>query len=332
VSGQIDYRPKDLLGYWFQSGHGLVEPGEEPQEIDITAFPAGAIAGQVLNVDGTPAADNVSVGIQGVLRTKTFTQAGGFDQNIKVDGQGRYFINPLPLAGSYVVTAARGHTIQWSPVALNDAQPTNNVTLQLPRTTAVEGTIVDPQGRPLPQFAFSLAFSGPPIEKVRHSWGNSWEEYADYNGHFRFDDLSVDVGQYALEIRPRRDFCALRVPLPRAGKPVTVQLQRGLVIEGQLLDNDTNLPVQGAELFAMTTDALPGNAALCEAEGLTDAEGRFRFSNLEDRSYGINNRSFGGMEFPPDQTWKPGKNPIVLRVPVPEGSSFKPQKKKGGTP
>ena len=338
VSGQVHYQPNELLGYWFQGSHGLIEPGEGPQEITVAAMPAGAIAGQVLNEDGTPAADNILVGVQGVANTNTKVfgtsgagaSSGGFGTNVSVDDHGRYFITPLPLGGSYVVTAARGHTFQIAPFTLDDAQPTVNITLQFPHTTTVEGTILDPQGRPLPRFPCDLQFSSRGIRGL--SSGRSSSSYSDAKGHFRFADLSVGVGQYALDVRPRRDFCPVHVPLPLDGKPVTVRLQRGLVIEGQILDSDTELPVPGVELYAMTADDSPGNAAFCEAEGLTDAEGRFRFSNLEDRPYGINNRSFGGVKFPPDQTWTPGSKPIVLRWPVPEGSPLKPHAKKAKSP
>ena len=76
------------------------------------------------------------------------------------------------------------------------------------------------------------------------------------------------------------------MPLALDGKPVTVRLDRGLVLEGQVVDDANDMPIVGAEMYAMPVDFQPGDFG-CEAEGLTDEQGMFRFSNLDDREYRI---------------------------------------------
>ena len=297
--------------------------------IDVHVLPAGAIAGQVLNADGTPAIDNVSIGNYGVRVTKQETRTGGFGQPFTADEKGRFFITPLPLDVTYTVSATRGYTVQLSaPIQLDAAHPTASVSLQFPPTASVEGTLLDPEGKPLPGVAYGLGFSSPG-KQGGHGWGGDMA--TDGWGRFRLAGLSVGVGHYSLDFNPRRDFRPVRVPLSLDGTPLTVQLHRGLVIEGQVVDEATGKPVKGVELYAMPSNFREGDY-LCDAEALTDAEGRFRFSNLDDRSYKIWSRSQAQVKNENDQTWDPGDKSVVLRLTIPEGSPLKSQQKQGPAP
>lgn len=322
--GPLIYKPKGLLGYWFEAVHTpRIEPGEAPLEITVPVVPAGAIAGQVLNSDGTPAIENISMGVTGKYVSPTATRYGGFVQeNINDDAKGRFFASPLPLGGTFTVTVQRGHTVQVSsPIQLDATHPMVKLTLRLPPTAAVEGQVLDPDRRPMARFAFSLGFS-PPKGRGEKSWGGNLA--TDREGRFRIADLGVGVGKYSLTSNPRRDYRLLRVPLPLDGKPVTVQLQRGLVLEGQLVDDATGRPIMDAEMTARPSPFQPGDFVY-NAEDLTDEGGRFRFSNLDDRQYRISNRSGLQSAQPGEPTSMPGKKPIILRVTVPEGSPLKPQ-------
>jgi protocatechuate 3,4-dioxygenase beta subunit len=325
--GTLMYEPKGLLGYWFEDVHDTrIESAKEPLEISVPVMPAGAIAGQVLDADGKPVSERISVGVTGELSLPKSTRSGGFGaDNIAPDAQGKFFAGPLPLGGRYSVAATRGHTVQGSsPILLDAAHPTVKLTLRLPATTAVEGKVLDPNGRPIARLAFGLGFS-PPKGPGGNSWGG--DIGTDDEGRFRIADLGVGVGTYSLTFTPHRDYCPTRVPLPLDGKPLTVQLQRGLVLEGQLLDEATDRPIAGAEVYAWPDNFQPDDFG-CEAEALTDSHGKFRFSNLQDRSYGINNRNgLGPMKIPPDRSWMPGEKQVVIRVSVPEGSRLKPTAK-----
>ena len=103
-----------------------------------------------------------------------------------------------------------------------------------------------------------------------------------------------------------------------------MQLLRGFVIEGQVLDDKTGWPVPGVELYVMASDILTDHPVR-EAEKLTDSRGRFRFSNLENRSYKINFRNGPVLESRFKPEWKPGDGFITFRVSLPEGGKFKPR-------
>ena len=323
--GHLYYQPKGLLGYWFQEASIRIDPGTEPIALDVPVLPAGAITGQVLKSDGSPATDNIYVGVQGVLQHENTTTSGGFGaDNIKVSADGKFFITPLPLNGSFTVCASSGYNLQLSePITLDDAKPMANITLRLPRTTGAEGVVLDPEGKPAASLPFEIGFSDP-LRNYNRGWSGGLGFNTDKQGRFYIDGLSVDVGQYSLEFNPRRDYRPLSVSLPRDGKPISVQLLRGYVIEGQVLEDKTGWPVPGVELYALASD-LSTDHPIREAEKLTDSRGRFRFSNLENQTYRINIRNGPVLESRFNPEWKPGDGFITFRVSLPEGGKLKPR-------
>ena len=325
VSGQLVYSPRGMLGYWFEEARRRVEAGDGPLEISVPVVPAGAIAGQVLNTDGTSAVADASVSPNGVWRSKTRGYSGSFGSGpVNVDDKGRFFITPLPLDGTYKVLAMRGLTMQVSsPITLDATHPTTNITLRFPSTITAEGQVLDPEGRPQGRWRFILEFFSAP-EQPLHSWQITG---TDKEGRFHFPDLSVGVGHYVLDFNPPRDFRSLRVPLPLDGKPVTVRLQRGLVLEGQVLEVGTNRPVPGERVFLALAERNAGDSAYFHAEAKTDGEGRFRFNTLDDRPYKIYTTD-GQQSSPGYQIATPGQESHILHVTLREGSPLKPQEKK----
>jgi len=86
------------------------------------------------------------------------------------------------------------------------------------------------------------------------------------------------------------DYVPIRVPLHFASEN-EIRLDAGHVLTGQVLD-ESGKPVPGIEVYAMRSDLdlTPGAINAFEAEAVTDAEGRFRFSNLPDDRLDIHAR------------------------------------------
>lgn len=325
--GGLSYESVGLIGYWFETVWTRVEPGKGPQTITVPVLPAGAVAGQVLDADGKPANEKVTVSVTGELKIPHGTRFGGFgDGDIKPDAKGRFFATPLPLGGKYSVKAQRGHTVQVvSPVLLDAAHPTKKLTLQLPPTTAVNGVVLDPEGQPLARIPLKLEFlSNGDSPANRQSCGWSEGLKSDVEGQFRISDLGVGVGKYSLEIEPNRDFCPAHVELPLDGKPVVLRLKRGQTLTGQLLDDATGRPIAGGQVVAYPTDH---RSPSCSAEGLTDQQGKFRFSNLDDREYQFCGSNGLDPVNPTASAWRPGQTSVTVRVKIAEWSDFKPQPK-----
>ena len=311
VGGSLIYSPKGMLGYWFEAARRRVEPGDGPLEIAVPVVPAGAIAGTVLNTDGTPAVEDACVFPDGVWKSKTRGYSGNFGIGpLKVDDKGRFFITPLPLDGTYNVVAMRGLTVQLSPpVVLDAARPTTNLTLRFPSTTFAEGQVLDPDGQPQGRWRFDLGFYSK-AKRQLYGWGIAG---ADKEGRFHFPDLSVGVGQYVLDFNPPRDFRPLRVPLPLDGKSVIVRLQRGLVLEGEVLELGTDRPVPGERVFLGPADRRAGDSDYFHAEAMTDGKGRFRFNTLDARPYKIYTTD-RQQTSPGYQIATPGEKAAVLHV------------------
>jgi 5-hydroxyisourate hydrolase-like protein (transthyretin family) len=322
VSGHAFYSAKGMMGYWFDDRHITVDPGDGPLEIVVPVIPAGAVKGSVLNADGSPVTDNIQIHAKGSVNLAESSRSGDFANNINVNGSGKYFISSLPLDGDYTVYATHSHLIQFAGFHLDSAHPIADITLRLPVKTTVEGTIVDPEGRPLSNVDFGLVFNATP-ELNLASWGSNTNQ----EGRFHFTDLSAKVGQYSLAFAPKSSYRPLRVALPLDGKPVVVKMQRGLVLEGQALDAATGLPVPGVEVWALPAECKIGDQG-CNAEGVTDQEGRFRFSNFEDRPYHLNVRNCVLEQLTPAQPQpdiRGGDKNVVIKVTLPEWCKLKPR-------
>src|SRR5690606_31963529 len=97
--------------------------------------------------------------------------------------------------------------------------------------------------------------------------------------------------------------------LRKDGQPLVIRAERGRTIEGVLLDQ-AGRPVLGVELYA--TIAEPEDRHVrCEAERLTDKDGRFRFSNLPDAVMRI---GAVGVQLTEDRQFRPGVADATLHV------------------
>ncbi len=220
--GRITFGPKEMVGYWFAPSGREVKPGKEPLTVKIPVLPAGAVKGQVLNGDGSPATKSVWIRARGSVKTAEFQQTGLFAWDINVDGRGRFLISSLPLEGEYTVYATQGHLVQFAgPLRLDGTEPIADLSLTLPRAAEVEGTVVGADGRPMADYGFSLCFYSSPEEKLC-----DWKVKTDGEGRFRFADLGAERGAYSLVFAGKGDDGGQRVPLALDGKAVEVKLPR----------------------------------------------------------------------------------------------------------
>ena len=327
VGGEMIYSPLGLIGYWFdwEKSGGKIDAGEGPLEIDVPLFPAGAIAGRVIDADGKPVDHAATVEIRGYKEPSMppFLQYGDFTNypmSISVDHQGRFWFNPLPFDWIYQLCLRCGHIVCYSStIELNGSAPTAEVTLTLPRTASVEGRVTDNDGKPL----------AIPCELSLHTnaiyggggAGHGFPFQTDRGGRFRFDDLGVGIGQWSIYFTPQRDYQPLRVELPLDGRPIEARLEPGFVLEGTILDDGSGDPVAGIKLTAIPWPPNPGSVS-CKAEAATDEKGRFRFSNLGDRPYWI--MAWGGPQLIPAEgaervTWRPSDlTEVIYRAKIPE--------------
>ena len=298
VGGSFHYQPQQIRGYSFQPEHvSNVPPGKEPWEIRVPLIPAGAIAGRVLGIDGKPVADKVFLGLRATESSKRTEGRLGRLGTIPYNNgsmhvnpaDGRFLIAPLPLGCTYVVKADRGLGANFcvsEPIELDEANPVQKLELRLAAGKTAHTQLVGPEGKPLAGISVSLRLSG--VSGASEDWSGS-NVSTDEQGWFRFPDLVPEAGEYSVRVNPRRDYQPAQAKLNPGGPPTIVRLKRGYVIEGRVVEVTTGRPVPDEEVYAWPERRDVGYSP-SEAETPTDAEGRFRFSNLAKGGYELNVR------------------------------------------
>ncbi|SIO01851.1 Signal transducer regulating beta-lactamase production, contains metallopeptidase domain [Singulisphaera sp. GP187] len=327
VPGHVAYRSASVIGYWFPSDRFDIEPGTEPKEVEVPGVPAGAIVGQVLDPAGQPVVESVSIGYAAVEMPSELKGVPIRGSQNDVAVQGRIFLSPLPIGGTYVVVASQGHNKQVSrPVKLDGTRATERVEIRLAKPATASGRVVGPDGQPLRGMPVKLNLTHPQA-------GTSWDPplLTDREGRFRFDDLNAEIGPYRAVLDLRKDYQPGEANLNPGGRPIEIRLKSGHLVAGRVLDAATGWPIPGVELYAHLPEWRVGERYAYEAEGRTDAQGRFRFSNLPDRPVSLNDRS--GLRWqPPDGSRRvePGRGvTLEIRANLPTWSSLKPVKPAG---
>ncbi len=246
VPGYVSYRPQSVLGYWFKDGVVDIEPGTEPKTIEVQGVPAAGIVGQVFDPDGKPAAANLDLGCSAVEKPPALKNESINLNNIRTDAQGRFFLSPLPIGGTYVVVAAQGHNKQVSrPVTLDGTKAIERVELRMTKPVVGSGRVLGPDGKPLRGVPVTLRLDHPQA-------GTSWSPptLTDAEGRFRFDDLSAEIGPYKVSLDLHKDYQPAEAKLNPGGAPVEIHLRAGHVVEGRVLDATTGWPIPGVEMYA----------------------------------------------------------------------------------
>ncbi|MCA9080869.1 MAG: carboxypeptidase regulatory-like domain-containing protein, partial [Planctomycetaceae bacterium] len=291
-----------MVGFWFSEQDvdfpDFVEWAEEPLEVTIPCYPAGGVTGIVVDDSGKPQ-PNVGISYKTKLRVPKEQSPGGQDKvyfinepgNLKTDAQGRYFATPLPLGTEIQFAAVRNFFVDIAPqeIQLTAAEPAAQLRLELGPRVDLQLKVVDEQGRPVPGMPVDLNFKHP-----AHSHGWSPAPATDATGVVTFRDCNRRlVEHYIASVAPQQNYLPVRVPL-RADRTPVLQLERGQILTGTVLD-EQGLPVPGMEVYAHVSPRSAEYAVYYDAEQVTDAEGKFRFSNLPTGPLEIGARGFKGL-------------------------------------
>jgi beta-lactamase regulating signal transducer with metallopeptidase domain len=334
VPARMHYQVRSMTGYWCKDGDVEITPGAGAQIVEIPVAPTGAIVGQVLEADGKPA---VGVGQPFerdiILECRTVEELPGVAvgsspvNNVRPDAQGRFVMSP-PLGGTYQVVARRGYSLQVSPPVRPDrTKPPVRVEIRLSRGVAGEGRVVGPDGQPLAGVLVGLQIVNPFPGTGSMGWS---PEATDRDGRFRFDGLSAGTYDYRVGVNPRKEYQPAEARLRPGGPPVEIQLRRGHVVEGRILDAATDRAIPGISLLAIRLDQQPGESVVFEAESKTDELGRFRFSTLSQGWFRLHDRS--GLKWDVPQvfeTYADHAKPIEIRATMPGGNTQNSNRPRG---
>jgi hypothetical protein len=220
VPGFVTCTAENVVGYWFKDVLERVTPGEGTWEKEIPVVAAGAIRGVVLNADGSPAAQSVRVGARSKEVPSTVDLDSVNVNNIEVDGQGSFFISPIPLGGEYLVRAGRGFELAISESVRVDAEQTSpTMSLRFGPTGSATGRVLRANGTPAANVPVALEFRHPEA-----GTGFSPALLTDTEGQFRFDGLSMDIGEYWVTVGLRIQQKVVEERLNLDGEPIQIRL------------------------------------------------------------------------------------------------------------
>jgi protocatechuate 3,4-dioxygenase beta subunit len=250
------YRPKTIRGLEVKDG-GTADGGAVVLESGLE------VRGTVRDEEGTP--------IRGAAVEAHFFEEGReLSSRGATEAEGRFRLRGLPPGETEIRAEARGYLEER---LTNVETGVDDVSIVLARQASIEGQVVDAAtGRPVPSFEARARIDR---EALRGRGGDRHERAQatarDPEGRFRIDGLRP--GTYVVEVvargykTARRD----RIEAGPSTAQVSFDLERGLSLEGTVVDADDNRPIVGAtvEVFGLPAVA-------------TDPEGRFRLEGLEE--------------------------------------------------
>ncbi len=331
VPADVTVGPKGTVGYWFAEHRQKIDMDEHPCVLTLPVVPAGSIFGQVLNADGS-VGENVHVSVivveQSPLIEKNRVDTNDINQSLSVSG--KFNLTPLPLGGTYVVTANHGSSYVLGPeITLDEKNPIQQVNLRLADGLPVSGQVMDPEGNPIRNIKVELSYSTP----FKSSFDGPFA-MSDEQGRFDFEAVNPDVlGSYSLNVREAAGWQPYRAEA-QPGQPVVVALKRGGIVTGVVLDNATGYPVPNVSVYATgehyeSIDQNNWHLYMLKAESETNQHGEFRFSNLPaGRRYNLNVGGGADLVDPRKPVAVVGdqKEPVTLRIKIRERSQLKPRK------
>ena len=325
--GKVGYDNDGVTGYWFSEKSEIQVPyAEDPFVITIPAILAGSIYGEVFEADGSKA-DNVLVAVVAVEKSplmgdSPFLHVEGKNTASEGEPDARYVISPLPLGGKYVVITHKKHLYMVSEqIVLDETGPIRRLDMTLPEGRAFEVRIVDENGKTMPSVPVKLGYDTP--------WNHGFSReaiYTDTQGKLVIERFNPSVpGSYSVVVKDLAGYRPVRKKIVNTQEPLEIKLEKGHVVTGIVVDDDTGRPIPGVEVYALPVDfSLPEPTTYLDADQATNQQGRFRFSTMAMRKYQLHVRSGRLMNPRGSEVVTVGQaEQVILRVKLRQSSAIK---------
>jgi hypothetical protein len=207
--------------------------------------------------------------------------------SVSSDGRtGRFLITPVPLGGKYRIVASHSETGNNARtisdlLTIDAKQPIHEVTLKLPPGQTLAGQVVDRDGRPVAGAGLSLDWASP----YSHGFSGGTQN-TDAEGRFDFQRVNGDLpGELSVHVRPTQRHPGKQVAVKvDFGRPMRIVLEEGQSVSGVVIDSETGRAIAAARISAGPVD-WPAGSYRGTVSTVADVQGRFRFDNLEKRTY-----------------------------------------------
>jgi protocatechuate 3,4-dioxygenase beta subunit len=256
-------------GYIDGAADGVRAPGEEP--VVVVLRPAATISGRVVDARGRPVPE---AAVRPSFRARL--PGTGFFQAVTADDQGSFELTGVP-PGLVALEAAAAGNQGSAPVVL-ELQPgerREGVEIVLEEGAAVTGRVLSPDGLPVAAAVVTATLDDG------ESFVTDPSELTGPDGRFTLDTLAP--GRVVLEAH--RDGYApgrAELELDLGGATVDVQLERGALVSGWLLEPD-GTPAGSRTLQLL----LAGTHFDSRATVTTAADGSFVFRGVAAGEYRI---------------------------------------------
>jgi hypothetical protein len=283
VPSRLLLMPASTVGYWFEQQTKNCSATPEGELLwEVPVEPAGAFIGQVLDADGQPAAD-ASVNLVMVRRPLSFKQPPR-PETVRTGPEGRFMLTPVGYGITYVIVASRkAQFVASEEGALDAAAPLRDVVLKFPRGVSIRGRVELPDGNPAEFGPVEFGYSTP----WSHSFGTG-DFRTDRTGAFEIPGVNPDApGKYQISVTLPRLYRALHRDIKPNEKEVVLQLERGEMLKGTVVDQETGQPAPGVVVYA---SGVSQPYDYCDADAPTNDQGEFEFTRLAPTRYSLHVR------------------------------------------
>ena len=295
---RITYEPVGLAGCQFPAHYEEeVAAGGAPLEILLDLEPAGTVLGDVAEADGKPAQGFVvyasGAGVESADPRNDGERVRCASPAVGTAG-GSFAASPLSFDKNVNLIVAQGDRFTTSvALRLQASAPIRRVKLVIPKGRSVNGRMLNEDGTPAAGVEFRLAYAEwsagdllPSTELHR----------TDEAGRFTLDGVNFPPGVFPfIFVDSKAHYLPLSQRIEDVQAFIEIRLREGRTLSGVIRDPKTGYPIADLPVYAAyhkeddwravtypTWGAATVGVTHFVAEGRTDAEGRFRFSNLPD--------------------------------------------------
>ncbi len=299
VGVPLRYEAHGMVGYFVElKGQSVnIEAGSGAQVIDIPAEPAGAVHGQLIGVDGQPAAGGFINAYPASVSWLESWNGDAKSLNPSSQSGGSKFFRSLPFGGTYVVFArmTNADSLQWAvsePFTIDGAHPVKQLDLQLQAGKPVTIRLQGQDGNPITtadvEFTISMKCEG-----ITGTSSFSLITFTNSNGIARFASAMPEdsvgpltiTGRVSVSNVPRHiGFSAELSELSKRDGVYELSLQPAVSASGILIDAATGRPVPNAAIRVYPRD-FEAASFKQNIRTTSDAKGKFHFNSLEPIEY-----------------------------------------------
>lgn len=249
------------------------------RDVMLDIYEASRARGSVVDAENDAPVAGATISVtstygQGQARSKTFS--------LKSDSHGQFDFYRLP-AGLHSVQASatgylksgKGGSVQR--FTLEPGQKKTDVALRLDHGGVVDGFVMSPQGRPMPDCEVQLypAVGNPAIAA-------NWKAKTDGQGYFKIWGIEIGDRLQLFASARRQGYAKARGPLielttPKPNVTTQITLNNGATVSGKVTDLN-ELPVPGAEI-KFSSLAFPNDPSSSLIQVHTQPDGSYVLRN-----------------------------------------------------